>query len=653
MIEGVADLEAIRREGRAENYVIDPADAPVRSNRPAGPDWEKRRVLAALAAVITGYIAESVLGAEVVGITAFVIAAVVGGWSNYRKAIRAIPRCDLNMSVLMSVAVIGAVALGEYEEAGVVALLFGVSEMLESWTMDRARRSIRELMDIAPRSARVERCGVVSDVTVEEIAVDDIMHVRPGEKLAMDGVVVSGVSSVNQAAITGESIPVEKAVGDGVYAGTLNVQGLLRVQVTKRVEDTTIAKIIHLVEDAQAHRAPSQAFVERFAAVYTPIVIGLAAGIALLPPLLAGQSWEPWIYRGLALLVVSCPCALVVSTPVAIVSAISNAAKRGVLIKGGVYLEQMGSVTAIAFDKTGTLTVGSPAVTDVVPLGDNAPVVSVLADAAAIERHSEHPLAKAVLDEADRQGIAVPESHDFKATFGAGASATVDGRRLRIGSLKLFPEVADDVRAQVIALESEGKTVLLLGDESGPLGLIAVADRVREDAPSVISDLRKAGVEHAVILTGDNERVAASVAAQVGADRFEASLLPQDKVGAVKTLLADYGKVAMVGDGVNDAPALATATVGIAMGGAGSDTALETADIALLSDDLSQLPFTVSLSRAALNTIRVNIAFSLGIKLIAVLAVFPGWLTLWLAILADMGASVLVTLNGVRLLRYR
>lgn len=633
--------------------MIESADAPVRSDRSAGIDWEKRRVLMALAAVITGYVAESVLGAELVGITAFVVAALVGGWSNYRKAIRAIPRRDLNMSVLMSVAVIGAIALGEYEEAGVVALLFGVSEMLEGWTMDRARRSIRELMDIAPRSARVERGGVVSDVPVEEIVVDDIMHVRPGEKLAMDGVVVSGVSSVNQAAITGESIPVEKAVGDGVYAGTLNVQGLLRVQVTKRVEDTTIAKIIHMVEDAQAHRAPSQAFVEKFAAVYTPIVIGLAAGIALLPPLLAGQSWEPWIYRGLTLLVVSCPCALVVSTPVAIVSAISNAAKRGVLIKGGVYLEQMGSVTAIAFDKTGTLTMGSPAVTDVVALGDNVAVVSVLADAAAIERHSEHPLARAVLDEANRQGIAALESHDFEATFGAGASATVDGRRLRIGSLKLFPEVADDVRAQVIALESEGKTVLVLGDEGGPDGLIAVADRVREDAPSVISDLRKAGVEHAVILTGDNERVAASVAAQVGADRFEASLLPEDKVGAVKTLLADYGKVAMVGDGVNDAPALATATVGIAMGGAGSDTALETADIALLSDDLSQLPFTVSLSRAALNTIRVNIAFSLGIKLIAVLAVFPGWLTLWLAILADMGASVLVTLNGVRLLRYR
>lgn len=617
-----------------------------------GPDWERRRVLVSLVAVIVGYVAEAVAGVQTIGIAAFVIAAVVGGWSNYRKAIRAIPRRDLNMSVLMSFAVIGAIAIGEFEEAGVVAFLFAVSEMLEGWTMDRARRSIRELMDIAPKTARVERDGTVADLSVEDVRIGDIMHVRPGEKLAMDGVVASGSSSINQAAITGESIPVEKTVGDEVFAGTLNVQGLLRVEVTKRVEDTTIARIIHMVEDAQAHRAPSQAFVERFAAVYTPVVIGLAAGIALLPPLLAGQPWEPWIYRGLALLVVSCPCALVVSTPVAIVSAISNAAKRGVLIKGGVYLEEMGSVSAIAFDKTGTLTIGEPAVTDVVVLRDGVTVASVLADAAAIERHSEHPLAKAVLEEAIREEMVVAESHGFEATFGAGAAATVSGRRLRIGSLKLLPEVTDDVRTSVVAIEGEGKTVLLLGDEDGPYGLIAVADQVRADAPTVVADLRKAGVEHAVILTGDNERVAASVADKVGADRFEASLLPQDKVGAVKTLLADYGKVAMVGDGINDAPALATATVGIAMGGAGSDTALETADIALLSDDLGQLPFTVSLSRAALNTIRVNIAFSLGIKLIAVLAVFPGWLTLWLAILADMGASVLVTLNGIRLLRH-
>lgn len=653
VVEGEADLEAIRNEGRAEDYVVESADAPVRQDEAQGPDWERRRVAVALVAVIAGYVGETVQGFELIGMGAFVLAAVVGGWSNYRKAIRAIPRRDLNMSVLMSAAVIGAIAIGEYEEAGVVALLFAVSEMLEGWTMDRARRSIRDLMDIAPKTARVERADSVLDVSVDDVSIGDIMHVRPGEKLAMDGIVTSGISSINQAAITGESIPAEKTVGDEVFAGTLNVQGLLRVEVTKRAEDTTIAKIIHMVEDAQAHRAPSQAFVEKFAAIYTPIVIGLAAVIAILPPLVTGQPWEPWIYRGLALLVVSCPCALVVSTPVAVVSAISNAAKRGVLIKGGIYLEQMGSVSAIAFDKTGTLTVGEPAVTDIEVLRPGVDDLDVLSDAAGVERHSEHPLAGAVLKEAARLDLAVPASRDFEAMFGSGAAATIDGRRLRIGSLRLFPAIDIGVRSRVAAIEEQGKTVLVLGDEDGPYGLIAVADEVRDNAPGVIAQLREAGVEHAVILTGDNERVAASVADRVGADRFEAGLLPQDKVGAVKTLLSDYGKVAMVGDGINDAPALATATVGIAMGGAGSDTALETADIALLSDDLTQLPFTVSLSRAALNTIRVNIAFSLGIKLIAVLAVFPGWLTLWLAILADMGASVLVTLNGIRLLRHK
>jgi Cd2+/Zn2+-exporting ATPase len=334
---------------------------------------------------------------------------------------------------------------------------------------------------------------------------------------------------------------------------------------------------------------------------------------------------------------------------VAIVAAISNAARRGVLIKGGVHLEEMGSISAVAFDKTGTLTVGRPAVTDLVSLG-GAPASAVLADAAGVERHSEHPLAGAVVRAAKEQRLAIPDSTGFEAAFGIGASASIGTRRIRIGGLRLFPEADGLLPAKVAALEDEGKTVLVLGDEAGPYGLIAVADEVRRDAPDVVARLRRAGISHVAVLTGDNERVAASVCRIVGCDRFEANLLPQDKVGAVNRLLADYGKVAMVGDGVNDAPALATATVGIAMGGAGSDTALETADVALLSDDLAQLPYTVALSRAALGTIRWNISFSLAVKLIAVLAVFPGWLTLWLAVLADMGASVLVTLNGIRLL---
>jgi len=649
-VEGPVDLPAIQREGAVEGYTVKRlGEASSEADR-VSRDWNKYRVLAALASVVVGYGASLLDGPEKLVIAAFVTAAGIGGWSNYRKAMRAAPRGDLNMSVLMSVAVIGALLIGEYEEAGIVALLFACSEMLEGWTMDRARRSIRELMDVAPKRARVERHGELAEVPVEDVQVGDIMHVRPGEKLAMDGLVVEGTSAINQATVTGESIPVEKTLGDDVFAGTLNVHGLLRIEVTRRVEDTTIARIIHMVEEAQARRAPSQAFVDRFAAIYTPIVIALAAGIAILPPLIAGLAWEPWIYRGLTLLVVSCPCALVVSTPVAIVSAISNAARRGVLIKGGVYLEQMGSISAVAFDKTGTLTRGLPVVTDVVTLGE-LDEAALLADAAAVERHSEHPLAGAVVRAAYRRNIETPESRAFEALFGTGAVATIEARRVRIGSLKLFPDRKEDLESRVSALEDEGKTVLIIGDESGPYGMIAVADEVRPSAVEVIERLRKAGVDHAAILTGDNERVAASVALKVGADRFEASLLPHDKVGAVGALLQEYGQVAMVGDGINDAPALATATVGIAMGGAGSDTALETADIALLSDDLYQLPFTVTLSRSALRIIRQNIAFALGIKLVAVLLVFPGWLTLWLAILADMGASVLVTLNGMRLLR--
>jgi Cd2+/Zn2+-exporting ATPase len=649
-VEGEADRDALQEEARREGYLIEPADRPGSGTVPRGDAWERRRVVLALAAVLAGYLLGWLHAHSPAAMAAFLAAVAFGGWSNFRKAIRAVPRLDFNMSVLMSAAVVGAIAIGEYEEAGIVALLFSVSEMLEGWTMERARRSIRALIEIAPKTARIERDGDLRDVAVDDVAVGEIMHVRPGEKLAMDGVILSGRSALNQAAITGESIPVEKGIGDEVFAGTLNVHGTLRIQITKRVEDTTLARIIHLVEEAQAHRAPSQAFVERFAAVYTPVVIGLAAGVAVLPPLVGGLAWGPWIYRGLALLVVSCPCALVVSTPVAIVSAISNAARRGVLIKGGAHLERLGSVTAIAFDKTGTLTTGRPMVTHVEPF-DGLPEETILSDAAGVERHSEHPLAGAVLRAAAERHIPLAEATDFEATFGAGASAMLGNRLVRIGSLKMFPEATARTAARVAQLEDEGRTVLLLGDGNGPYGLVAVADEVRPGTAAVVSSLRRAGIAHVVVLTGDNARVAGSVARQVGADRFEAELLPQQKVGAISKLLDDYGAVAMVGDGVNDAPALATATVGIAMAGAGSDTALETADIALLSDDLGHLPFALNLSREALRTIRRNIAFSVGIKLVAVAAIFPGWLTLWLAILADMGASVLVTLNGIRLLR--
>jgi Cd2+/Zn2+-exporting ATPase len=582
----------------------------------------------------------------------YFLAILTGGYATVRKAFLSFRRLNFDMNVLMTVAVTGAVLIGEWREGAVVAFLFSVSGALESYTFDKARQSIRSLMEIAPKAARIRREGHAMELPVEEIHPGDILLVKPGEKIAMDGNVISGYSAVNQAAITGESIPVDKVTGDGVYAGTLNLQGALEVRVTSLVSDTTIARIIEMVEEAQAQRAPSQTFVDKFAGIYTPVVIALAAGIAVLPPLFFGLDWYAWIYRGLALLVVSCPCALVVSTPVAIVSAIGNAAKNGVLIKGGAYLEETGALSVVAFDKTGTLTKGSPEVTDIITVGD-INELELLRAAASVENLSEHPIAGAVVRKARENGIEPEPVVEFESLTGKGARAELDGKEIIVGSPKLFRENTIDLKAWENILNriwSEGKTAMLVEINGKLAGILAVADTVREASWHTIDVLRSSGIK-TVMLTGDNAVTAKTIAAMVGVDDFMAELLPEDKVTAVKGLLDRYGKVAMVGDGVNDAPALATATVGIAMGGAGTDTALETADIVLMADDLSKLPFAISLSRASLGVIKQNIAFSLVIKLAAVALVFPGWLTLWLAILADMGASVLVTLNGIRLMR--
>ena len=658
MITGQVDLERIRRLGLEENYTIYPKEGQedqASYHQSEQVDWEFRRTILSGLFLLLGYGLEKLGGTMGFFLILYFIAAVLGGWGNFRKAARALPRANFNMSVLMSIAVVGAMIIGEYEEGASVAFLFSVSEMLESWTMDKARRSIRELMDIAPKAARIRRNGLEADLSVEEIRVGDVMMIRPSEKIAMDGTIVKGESSVNQAAITGESMPVEKGPGAGVFAGTLNINGALEVEVTKLVQDTTIAKIIHMVEEAQSRRAPSQAFVERFAAVYTPIVLVLAVGIALIPPLFSGLEWAPWIYRGLALLVVACPCALVVSTPVAIVSAISVAAQNGVLIKGGIHLEEAGSLIAIAFDKTGTLTKGTPAITDIIPLNGVSEAM-LLKIAASLEARSEHPLAAAIVKAAKERKLDFFAAEDFSSLAGRGAQATVNGETMYIGNPRLFSELAisaKTIAVQVERLQDEGKTVMLVGTGEKFFGMIAVADEVRADSAKTIADLKQAGIRHVIMLTGDNAATAKAIAAKVGSDEFRAELLPRDKVTAIEELLKNHGKVAMVGDGINDAPAMAMATVGIAMGGAGTDTALETADIVLMADDLSKLSFTMHVSRAAMSIIRQNITFSLAIKLIAVLAVFPGWLTLWLAIMADMGASILVTLNSLRLLQVK
>lgn len=655
-VEGEADLAAIQELGNEEDYTITPelSQAAV-PQQTASPDWEMRRAVLSGLALVSAYLLETFSSLTVGSLSLYVAAMVLGGWDNFKKAARGLKRFNFNMSVLMSLAVIGAFAIGQYEEGASVAFLFAVSEMLEAWTVERARRSIRELMDIAPAVATVRRGNSEQVISAADILVGDIIIVRPGEKIAMDGLIIQGESAVNQAAITGESVPVEKGPGSEVFAGTLNTHGALEIEVTKLVKDTTIAKIIHMVEEAQSKRAPSQAFVEKFAAVYTPIVIVLAVGIMFLPPVLFQQEWIPWIYRGLALMVVACPCALVISTPVAIVSAISNAARNGVLIKGGVYLEQVAALNAIAFDKTGTLTQGKPGVTDLLPIHLQTEDM-LLKTAAKLECRSEHPLAKAIVQAAENRHLAVVPAQDFSSIAGRGAQGTIDGETVYIGNLRLFQEIsayAETIMQEVERLQNQGKTVMIVGTKEKIFGLIAVADKVRSESANAIKELKRAGITRTVMLTGDNFATAQAIAGQVGADEFRCELLPENKVEAIEDLLGQYGKVAMVGDGINDAPALAVATVGIAMGGAGTDAALETADIALMADDLAKLPFTIRLSRAALGVIRQNIGFSLAIKVLAVLAVFPGWLTLWLAILADMGATILVTLNSLRLLQVK
>ena len=582
-------------------------------------------------------------------------AIVIGGYTLFMKGLKNLSRLKFDMNTLMTIAIIGAALIGEWGEGATVVILFAISEALERYSMDKARQSIESLVDIAPKEAFIRRGNEEMLINVEDIVVGDIMIVKPGQKLAMDGFVVKGTSTLNQAAITGESVPVTKTVDDEVFAGTLNEEGLLEVQVTKKVEDTTLSKIIHLVEEAQAERAPSQAFVDKFAKYYTPAIVMLALFIAVIPPLFGGD-WSEWIYQGLAVLVVGCPCALVVSTPVAVVTAIGNAAKNGVLIKGGIYLEETGHLKAIAFDKTGTLTKGVPAVTDILTFGGEQNELLLIT--AAIEKGSQHPLASAIMRKAEESGLKFNDVsvEEFHSITGKGVKAKVNNQMYYVGSPNFFEElhgsIPNDRKEKITELQIQGKTVMVLGTETEILSFIAVADEMRESSKEVISKLNSMGIE-TVMLTGDNARTAAAIGKRVGVSDIRADLLPEDKLNFIKELRRKYQSVAMVGDGVNDAPALAASTVGVAMGGAGTDTALETADIALMSDDLSKLPYTIKLSRRALMIIKQNITFSLAIKLLALLLVVPGWLTLWIAIFADMGATLIVTLNSLRLLKVK
>lgn len=618
-------------------------------------------LLYAILFMILGFLSSYINGENnLITILLFFSSMIIGGLPLFKVGFQNLSRFDFDMKTLMTVAAIGGAIIGEWGEVALIVVLFAFSEELERFSMDKARQSIRSLMDIAPKQALVRRNGHEQMIHVDDIMIGDTMIVKPGEKVAMDGIVTGGHSSVNQSAITGESVPIEKAIDDEVFAGTLNEEGFLEVEITKLVEDTTIAKIIHLVEEAQGERAPAQAFVDTFAKYYTPIIMIIALLVIVIPPLLFGQAWEKWVYQGLAVLVVGCPCALVISTPISIVSAIGNAAKKGVLIKGGIYLEEMGSLNAIAFDKTGTLTKGKPVVTDFHLFNDQIDKKNLLAIVTAMENYSQHPLASAIIRQSEEMNISYKDIliENFTSITGKGIQGTVEGRTYYIGSPSLFEEILGlhferHVVDQISALQEQGKTAMVIGTETDLLAVIAVADKVRESSKETIKKLHDMGIQHTIMLTGDNRGTAKAIGNEVGVTDIQAELMPEDKLDYIKQLRKEYKNVAMVGDGINDAPALAASTVGIAMGGTGTDTALETADVALMGDDLSKLPFAIKLSRKALNTIKMNITFAIVIKLVALLLVIPGWLTLWIAILSDMGATVLVALNGMRLMRVK
>jgi Cd2+/Zn2+-exporting ATPase len=616
------------------------------------PFWRTSRALSVLASALLFALGLGLgLGgaAGVVTVPVYLAAIAVGGFPIFRAALAGIRARHLDMNVLMSAAVVGAAGIGEWAEAASVVVLFAAGNALQVYAIDRTRGAVRALARLAPDEVLVKRGTAALAVPIGAVAVGDVVVVRPGERVALDGEVIEGASVVDESPVTGESTPVEKAPGDAVFSGSLNGQGAVLVRVTKKAEDSTLQRIVKMVEEAQAKKAPAEQFVDRFSRVYTPVVVAAAAALAVVPPLL-GADFGTWFYRALALLIIACPCALVISTPVTVVSGIGAASRRGILVKSGAALETAGRLEALAFDKTGTLTEGRPLVERVVSL-DGKDEADVLRVSAALERRSEHPLAYAILTAAD--GLDLPQVSGFRAIPGRGAEGMVRDERYLVGSPRLFEERAvplDAAREALAEVEGAGETPVVLGDEGGPVAVFGLADAVRAEAKATISALREAGIEEFVMLTGDAEAPARRIAEELGID-YRARLLPEQKVEAVRELVKRRGLAGMVGDGINDAPALSAASVGFVMGAAGADVALETADVALMQDDLPKLAEAVRLSRSAERVIKQNVLVSVAIKGIFVLLAPFGLVALWLAVLADMGTSIAVTLNGLRLFR--
>jgi len=587
-------------------------------------------------------------------ITAYALAMVLGARYVAVKAWYALRRKRADMNLLMVVAVTGAAIIGEWFEGAMVTFLFSLSLAIESWSVGRARKAIEALLDLTPSTVFVKnKDGNVEQIPASDVNVGSIFVVRPGDKVPLDGVINTGITAIDQAPITGESVPVSRAPGDDIYAGTINQDGLIEVKSTKAASDTTLSRIIRMVEEAHSRRANVEQWVEKFSQVYTPAVIVLALLVFTIPPLFFEGLWADWLYRALVLLVIACPCALVISTPVSIVAALASSARQGVLVKGGAYMEQPARLKVLAFDKTGTITQGFPEVVKILPFGKHTES-EVMAHAVALENMSTHPLARAILGHGVTLGIENLAATDVKMLPGKGVVGTINDQLFWLGSHRLLVEknqATDEIEQACLDAEKNGNSVIVIGNDEHVCGMIAVADKVRPGAAQFIQSLKNHGIEKTVMLSGDNQTTAMAIAAQVGIDDVRAELLPEDKVTAIKELGQQYGTIAMIGDGVNDAPAMAEADLAIAMGAMGSDTAIEVADIALMTDDLPKISWLIGHSRRTLGIIRENIGFALGVKIIFVGLTFLGYASLWGAIAADAGASLLVVANGLRLLK--
>ena len=644
-IDGQIELTELRKLGQKENYQIDYYNNQVLAV-PKKYYHAKEFLVMVLAGtlLLLAIVFEKMQIGGQLSVGLYLLAIISGGWNNFKKGFYSLQQKKLNMSVLMSVAIIGACIIGQYEEGATVAFLYAISELLENWSTEKSRQSIRNLMDLTPAKAIVKRGREMVELLVGDVNVGDIILIKPGAKIPLDGSVVSGESAVDEAHISGEALPRDKKIGADVFAGSINTYGFLEVAVNKLAQDSTIAKIINLVENAQSQKSPMQKFIEKFAEIYTPVVMVLAVMVGVIPPLLYDGDYIGWLYRALALLVVACPCALVISTPIAVVSAIAQAAKNGVLIKGGIHLEGLADINAIAFDKTGTITKGEPKVQNVISLsniGEN----DILQIAASLESLSEHHLARAITADSKDKQINLENVYNFIAIPGQGVKGVIKGQEYLVGNTKLFNNISPEINQ----LEQQGYSVIIVGTATTILGVITISDYLKDNIKPVIKRLLQKNIAVSM-LTGDNSAVAKLVATESGIKEFFANLLPEEKMLVIKKM-KESKKVAMVGDGINDAPALAIADIGIAMGKKGTAVALETADVVLMKDDIAKLDYVMELSKRTKNIIKQNITFALLIKFLAIISVFPGYLTLWLAILADMGATVIVTLNSMRLLK--